>query len=234
MHIFKGGIVAKAKGEGEAAVAVFNRIIEWATKHKKAKAILPSLNKPATAKALAEFETKTKLKLPESFAAIYRLHDGQDEGAANEALDENSGIDSVESGLFPSIEGEGDLAHLLVPLKEMASSMRGSQMPGFTKGWVPFGSNYGGDNIVLDLASTDAKKRGRVLQFNHEYGGAFEIAPSFTEYLEHIADGLESKKIVWDDDAGLSYKKGRDWDDLIDKKQVEYDPKFVAEFGGEG
>ena len=51
------------------------------------------------------------------------------------------------------------------------------------------------------------------------------------EYLEHIADGLESKKIVWDDEAGLSYKKGRDWDDLIEKKQVEYDPKFLAEYG---
>jgi len=225
--------VAKAQGEGEAAVAAFERIIGWVTKHKKAKAILPSLNKPAAAKAIAEFETKTKLKLPESFAAIYRLHDGQDEGAANEALDGASGVDSVESGLFPSIEGDGDLAHLLVPLKELASSTRGSQMPGFTKGWVPFGSNYGGDNIVLDLASTDPKKRGRVLQFNHDYGAAFEIAPSFAKYLEHIADGLETKKIVWDDEAGLSYKKGRDWDDLIEKKKVEYDPKFMEQFGGD-
>ena len=218
--------------EGQAAVKAFNRIIAWVSKHKQAKLILPSLNKPATAKAIAEFEAKTKLKLPASFAAIYRLHDGQNEDRASEALDEDSGLDSLESGLFPSIEGRGDLAHLLVPLKEMASSMRGLQMPGYSKGWVPFGSNYGGDNIVLDLASPDAKKRGRVLQFNHEYGAAFAIAPSFEKYLEHIADGLESKKIIWDEEAGLSYKKGRDWDELIEKKKVEYDPKFLEEYGG--
>ena len=218
--------------EGQAAVRAFNRIIAWVTKHKRAKAVLPSLRKPASAKAIAEFEAKTKLKLPAGVVAIYRVHDGQDEGAATDALDEASGFDSIESGLFPSIEGDGDLAHLLVPLKELASSMRGSQMPGFSKGWVPFGSNYGGDNIVLDLASKDAKKRGRILQFNHELGCAFEIAPSFDKYLEHIADGLASKKIVWNDEAGLSYKKGRDWDDLIEKKKVEYDPKFLEEYGG--
>ena len=223
--------MAKAKGEGEAAVAAFERIIAWVTKHKKAKAMLPSLNKPATAKAIAEFEAKTKLKLPESIAAIYRLHDGQDEGRANEALDPDGEIDSVESGLFPSIEGDGDLAHLLVPLKALARHTRGSHMPGFTEGWVPYGDNYGGDNFVMDLASSDPKKRGRILQFNHELSCAVEVAPSFEKYLEHIADGLESKKIVWDDEAGLSYKKGRDWDDLIEKKQVEYDPKFLEEYG---
>lgn len=215
--------------EGQAAVKAFNRIIGWVTKHKQAKAILPSLRKPASAKAIAEFEAKTKLKLPAGMVAIYRLHDGQDEDAAVKALGDDV---SIESGLFPSIEAEGDLSHLLVPLKELASSMRGSQMPGFSKGWVPFGSNYGGDNIVLDLASKHEKKRGRVLQFNHEYGCAFEIAPSFDKYLEHIADGLHSRKIVWNEEAGLSYKKGRDWDDLIEKKKVEYDPKFLEEYGG--
>ena len=105
--------------EGQAAVKAFNRIIKWLKAHKKGKATLPSLNKPATAKAIAEFEAKTKLKLPPGFAAVYRLHDGQSEDAANEALDEASGVDSVESGLFPSLE-KHDLAFLLVPLKELA------------------------------------------------------------------------------------------------------------------
>jgi cell wall assembly regulator SMI1 len=213
--------------EAEAAVEAFKRILKWLAAHKRAKATLPSLRDPASAKSIAEFEAKTKLKLPPSMAAIYRLHDGQDEGAANELLDG----DTIESGLFPSIEGNGDLAHLLVPLREMQTSMKSEGMPGFRKGWIPFGSNYGGDNIVLDLTSDHAATPGRVLQFNHEYGCAFEIAPSFLKYLDHIADGLASKKIVWDDEAGLSYKKGRDWDHLIEKKNVEYDPKFLAEYG---
>jgi cell wall assembly regulator SMI1 len=214
--------------EAEAAVAAFKRIIDWVSAHKKAKAILPSLNQPATDAAIAEFEAKTKVKLPPGLAAIYRLHDGQDEGAANDALDPDGEIDSIESGLFPGIEGS--LAYLLVPLEELAGNLDRT-MPGFRKGWLPIGDNYGGDNIVIDLASEEPAKRGRVLQFNHEYGGAAELAKSFDAYLEHIADGLKSKKIKWDDEAGLSYARGRDWDDLIEKKKVEYDPKYLEEYG---
>ena len=215
--------------EADDAVGAFNRIIDWLKAHPKGKAVLPSLNKPANAKAIAEFEAKAKLELPDSLAAIYRLQDGQDEGAANDLLADG---ETVESGLFPSLEGEGDLPFLLVPLEELGKNMRGSQMPGFRKGWVPFGDNYGGDHIVLDLASEEPAKRGRVLQFNHEYGCAAELAKTFTAYLQHIADGLKTKKIIWDEDSGLTYKRGRDWDDLIEKKKVEYDPKYLEEYGG--
>ena len=217
-------------GEAEAAVAAFGRIIEWVKGHKKARAILPSLRPPATGQAIAEFEAKAGIQLPPGLAAIYRLHDGQDEDAANDALTAGGDVDSVESGLFPSIEGDGDLPFLLVPLDELRRNLKGG-MPGFRKGWIPFGANYGGDNIVIDLASDDPPQRGRVLQFNHEYGGATELAKSFGAYLEHIADGLASKKIKWDPDAGLSYARGRDWDDLIEKNKVEYDPKFLEEHG---
>jgi uncharacterized protein (TIGR03067 family) len=200
------------------SIEAFNRIIGWLEGHRRAKSVLPSLRPPATAKAVAEFEARAKVKLPPGLAALYRRHDGQDEDAANELLDG----ETIESGLFPSIEGRGDLPFLLVPLKELARGVRGG-MPGFRKGWIPFGDNYGGDHMVIDLTSTDPGKRGRVLQFNHEYGCAAEMAPSFEQYLEQIADGLAAKKIIWDEDSGLSYKRGRDWDDLIEKKKVECD-----------
>jgi cell wall assembly regulator SMI1 len=202
------------------------RIVKWLGTHKKAKAVLPSFRPPASEEAIAAFAEKTKRELPEGLAAMYRLLDGQDEDAANDAI----GDDTIESGLFPSIES-GDLAFLLVPLDELARNTRGSRMPGFRKGWLPFGDNYGGDNIVLDLASDEPGKRGRILQFNHEYGGAYALATSFEAYVTSIADGLESRKIKWDEDAGLSYAKSRDWDDLIDKKKVEYDPEFIKEDG---
>ena len=204
----------------------YGRIVKWLSGHRKAKAVVPSFRPPASAAAIAQFGAETKYLLPEGLAAMYRLLDGQDEDAANEAL----GDDTIESGLFPSIDS-GDLAFLLVPLEELQRNTLESGMPGFRRGWLPFGDNYGGDNIVLDLASDEPPKRGRVLQFNHEYGGAYALAPSFEAYLTDIADGLESRKIVWDEDAGLSYKKSRDWDDLIDKKKVEYDPEFEKEPG---
>lgn len=194
-----------------SAVESFQRILNWLAAHKKARAVLPSLRAPAAEKDLAAFEAKAKRPLPAGLAAIYLLHDGQDEEAANELL---SGGGSIESGLFPSIEGEDDLPFLLVPLKELRRNIR-SRMPGFRDGWLPFGDNYGGDNIVLDPG-------GRVLQFNHEYGGAYVLAPSLEAYLAHIADGLEGKKIVFDEDSGLHYRRALDWDDLIDKGKVEY------------
>ena len=202
-------------------VKAFNQIMQWADAHPKASAIRSSLRKPATAAAIAAFEAKTKLKLPPGLAALYRLHDGQDEDAANEGRDE-----SVEVGLFPSLE-KHDLAFLLVPLVQLKrntpTTKRASRMPGFRLNWIPFGDNYGGDNIVVDLAdTTPAQKRGRVLQFNHEYGGATELAASFDEYIEGIAKGLAAKRIEWDDGAGLTYATGRSWDDLIEAGKVEY------------
>jgi cell wall assembly regulator SMI1 len=194
-----------------------NRITRWAKAHPQAKAILPSLRKPATEADIAAFEKESKLKLPPALAALYRLHDGQDEGAANEAFGEGT----IESGLFPSLES-GDLAFLLVPLEELASNCD-SGMPGFRRGWIPFGDNYGGDNIVLDYADTTAPpRRGRVLQFNHEYGGATELAASFEQYLAQLADDLERGRIAWDEEAGLSYVQGREWDDLIEQGKVEF------------
>lgn len=201
----------------DTAKNAFGRIVKWLQGHERGKAVIASLRRPASAAAISEFEAKANVSLPPALAALYRLHDGQDEDAANEKLDG----DAVESGLFPSIEGRDDPPFLLVPLRQLSRSLKGG-MPGFRKGWIPFGDNYGGDHIVVDLATADPKKRGRVLQFNHEYAAAVELAPSFEKYLRHIADGLASKKIVWHDDNGLSYRKAKDWDDL---KQVEDDPE---------
>jgi cell wall assembly regulator SMI1 len=202
-------------------VKAFRQIVRWAAGHDQANAIIASLRKAATNADLAAFEAKAKLKLPAGLAALYKLHDGQDEEAGNEGRDE-----SVEVGLFPSIERR-DLAFLLVPLKHLKgntpTTKRASRMPGYRLNWVGFGDNYGGDNIVLDLAeSTPPKKRGRVLQFNHEYGCSTELAPSFEQYLESIAADLKAKRIKWDADSGLSYVKAKRWDDLIDAGKVEY------------
>lgn len=210
------------------AVKAFRQIVQWAEVHDQAKAILGSLRKPATDVDIAAFEAKAKLKLPAALAALYKLHDGQDEDAANEGRDE-----SVEVGLFPSIE-RGDLAFLLVPLKQLKgntpTTKRASRMPGYRINWVGFGDNYGGDHIVLDLAeSTPPKKRGRVLQFNHEYGCATELAPSFEYYLERLAADLKAGRVKWDSDSGLSYAKGKDWDDLIDAGKVEYAEDMAEE-----
>src|SRR2546429_5701483 len=95
------------------ASSAFKRIVDWAAGHAKAKAILNSLRDPATNAAVSVFEKKAKLKLPPALAALYKLHDGQDEDAANKGRDV-----PVEVGLFPSLES-GDLPFLLVPLKQL-------------------------------------------------------------------------------------------------------------------
>src|SRR4051812_47125248 len=94
-------------------VKAFKQIIRWAAAHPQAEAILGSLRKPATPADVAAFEAKAKLKLPPALAAVYMLHDGQDEGAANEGR-----VELVEVGLFPSLERR-DLAFLLVPVKQL-------------------------------------------------------------------------------------------------------------------
>src|SRR5215218_5585519 len=121
----------------------YRRIIAWVTKHPKARAILPSFRPPASATAIAAFEKKAKVTLPEGVRALYRLADGQDEEAANAKL----GEETIESGMFPSIERR-DLAFRLSPLKRLTrvtpKSKRSSRMPGFRVGGVPIGDNFGG------------------------------------------------------------------------------------------
>ena len=212
--------------EAEAAVESFQRIVAWLAPHPQARAVIPSFRPPPSAESIAEFETKTKLKLPDSLLALYRLHDGQSEDAAIEANND----EYLESGLFPGIESS-DLAFVFVPIAELTEGTIADTF-GFRKGWVPFGSNYGGDHVILDLASDAPPQRGRVLIYNHEYNAASPLAPSFGQYLRDLADGMESGEIVWSE-RGLSYAQERKWDDLIDERKVEYDPDFLKEYGDE-
>lgn len=201
----------------ETVEQAFGRIIKKIHGHRRAKAILPSFLKPAADQDITAFEKRAKLKLPAALASLYKIHNGQDEEIPNDLAEDGP----IESGLFPSIES-GDLPFLLAPLDQLAENL-GRQMPGFRAGWIPFGDNFGGDHIVLDQAeNTPDEKKGRVLQFNHEYGCAVELAPSFEKYLSQLANDLEGGRIIWDADAGLTYKKSRSWDDLIEQKKVEY------------
>src|SRR5687768_5811693 len=96
------------------------RIFKWLRAHERGKAALASLRPPASAAAIAAVETKLKVSLPPALVDLYRLHDGQDEDAANEKLDG----DTIESGLFPSIEGREDKPFLLAPLKQLTRGLK--------------------------------------------------------------------------------------------------------------
>lgn len=192
----------------------YDRIRKWLESHEQGRNTLVSIRPPASDKAIADFEKAMKAKLPNDLKELYQLLDGQDEDLLSE---------QIEAGLFPSGEN-GDLAHLFLPLKTARQHSKGG-MPGYKPGWLAFGSNFGGDNYVIDLSTDDPKKRGRVLQFNHEYGGARVAAKSLAAFLQEIADGLDDESIIFDEDAGLSYVEGIDWEE----EKLEYDPKALEE-----
>jgi cell wall assembly regulator SMI1 len=165
------------------------RIRAWCGTNGDARLVFACMNPPATDADLDAVEAKIGLKLPEDVRALYRICNGQDENAeANE--------DGLEVGLFPWTERV--LAHLLYPLEEVASSTSTPQeprrMPGFVVGWVPIASNYGGDEVVIDL-SPDSPRPGRVLNF----------ASSLAAHLTDIADKMEAGKIEFDEEEGLNY-----------------------------
>lgn len=48
-------------------------------------------------------------------------------------------------------------------------------------------------------------------------------------YIDRLARDLAAKRIRWSKGVGLSYVKGRDWDDLIDAGKVEYAEDVVED-----
>ncbi len=190
---------------------LFGDLIDWAKSQEVGQAYEASLLPPATDEQIQEYEQQSGMTLPEPLKVIYRICNGQTEDLTFES---NPELEGVEIGLFPSSE-EFELAYMLVPLSQLVSNTPMTEpededdcnrMPGYELGWIGFGDNYGGDNIVLDMSpKTPESQRGRILLFNHEYAQATELAPSLEQYLQDIMDQIKCGKIAYDEDLGIAY-----------------------------
>jgi cell wall assembly regulator SMI1 len=156
------------------------------------------LGKLLPAASTAEIEAAERrlgILFPEDVKGFYQLHNGTE-----------------DLGLFPRSDPSDDMAFSPLPLAQMfnewenwtkltdagnftdlsAEPASGIRADWWNRGWIPIASNGGGDLQCIDLSPTEAGKAGQVISTWHESGNRELIAPSLTEYLRQIADGLES------------------------------------------
>ena len=206
----------------ERVRSAFERLRTWCESNGAA-GVFRCMQPPATDDQLDAVEAKQGVKLPDDLRALYKLANGQfesydpekDEADAPEEEEAEDGF-----GMFPSIE-DFDLAFQLVPTGDLQESWdRGY---GWEEGWIPFGTNAGGDEMVCDLAK-DSPKPGRVLQFNHELAAAYPRADSVAAFLEQIADAAEAGRLMYDEDHGPMPAEGHalDFNTLHENGDLEF------------
>src|SRR5262249_30642793 len=134
------------------------------------------------------------LTLPEEMKQLYRLHNG----AAASLFPSSDPGEHMPFSPLPLEEVRSDWTNWkrLVEMGEFADrsaeAAAGVRADWWNPGWVPLASNGGGDYQCLDLAPAPTGTPGQVIGMWHENGRRQLLAPSLSEYLRLIADGLES------------------------------------------
>jgi cell wall assembly regulator SMI1 len=161
---------------------------------------LAELRPGASEEEIGATERHLGLMLPEEMKQFYRIHNG-------------AGV-----SLFPSSDPGDPMPFTALPLEEVradwtnwkrlvdigefadrsAEAAPGVRADWWNCGWIPLASNGGGDYQCLDLAPAPTGTTGQVISMWHENGQRQLLAPSLSEYLRLIADGLESGKYIRD------------------------------------
>ena len=124
---------------------------------------------------LADFESRFDVQLPESFKSLYCWRDGRPD-VVSEALYDN--------WMFRSLADVADT-------KRMLDEMIGSDFEDprwWRRTWIPFLSNYGGDQLCLDLAGEDFGVPGQIITFWHDWEVRQAEHPSLQLWVQSFCD----------------------------------------------
>lgn len=73
-------------------------------------------------------------------------------------------------------------------------------------GWIPFCGDGGGNHLCVDMDPPPEGVAGQVISMWHDTPTRALITNSLTEFVEMIADKVESGELHWDDDWGGVYE----------------------------
>ena len=151
---------------------------------------LSHLAPPATEAQICALEEAIGYRLPADYRASLAIHDGQQE-------DFVSVIDSLSlNSLRETLEEWRVMEELLRAgtFEDYAPSElpeEGLLAGWWNRGWLPIVSDNG-NSINIDLDPADDGVVGQVFFFDHEQGAGPVLAHSFAEWLEQVAEELET------------------------------------------
>lgn len=179
---------------------IWLRIEDWL--RDNAPTGLDVLASGASDTKISELEEYLSIQLPEDVKASYRLHNGQiayEYGLFNgceflslERIKNEWQIwkELLDSGTFQSADGQDQGCEPDLGVANVWWSAK----------WIPLTYDGSGNHDCLDLAPAEGGKVGQIISMWHDDAARKIIAPSFRDWLQSYAEGLESGKFVFSDE----------------------------------
>ena len=171
--------------------------------HFEKAGLTDTLHDGASPDDIAQLERDLNLTLPTDLRDSLLRHNGSDEGAwPYGGLLDVKGIKS-ETDIWRGLLDDGTFGDRA----DHDASLR----PGMTQtgwwhhGWVPLDADGGGNGHVVDTAPGENGSLGQVLFMDHEVGPTGPQFGSTVEYLQEIADRLDSGKLRWENEIWEEY-----------------------------
>jgi cell wall assembly regulator SMI1 len=170
-----------------------------------------SLKKGASDKQIAKLEKRLGVELPDEYKTFLQLCNGQKDDAEAGFYDgellsaENVVIqwdvwrDLLEGGDFEGTTSE---------------PQKGIRNDWWNPKWIPITYDGNGNHLCIDLEPARGGRPGQIITMWHDSAERELMYASFTDWLEHILNGVESGEIVFD---------AEDYCALVDKEDVYSD-----------
>lgn len=160
----------------------------------------------ATDVQIQKLETALGVSLPDDVRDSLRTHNGGEESGVFPSSD------SLDMMGFSPLTTE-EIVNVWTMLKGLVDGGEfqdrttdtddGICADWWTNSWIPIAGNGGGDFQCVDLSPTDSGTVGQIIGAWHDDSERQLIAPSLADYLQTLADGLESGKYEYEEDEGI-------------------------------
>jgi cell wall assembly regulator SMI1 len=186
----------------------WSKVEQWMT--QSSPELVAALQTGATEASLSSLETLIGgHRLPESFKAFYRQHDGQFPDQPYLFYGEELlGVGRIkkEWAIW-----DGLLQKNTFDDKDMKENVDAAIQPvWWSPYWVPFTYDGAGNHLCLDLNPTDAGQVGQVIRMWHDHPERVVVAPSFEAFIKKYTQDLEQGILVY----------SPDWNGIVSKAEL--------------
>jgi cell wall assembly regulator SMI1 len=173
----------------------WNRIEAWF--QTNLPEVIADLNPPASEDAINHAEAELAITLPESFKALYRLHNGQQQQSFGVFFGQSflslERMFERRGGMLAILEHEPEFA-IGEDMLNTSIPEKAIQLRHVDSGWIPFAENGGSEYLSLDFHPGECGHSGQIINFGRLMNNKLVIALDFAGFLKWVADELERGK----------------------------------------
>ncbi len=161
--------------------------------------LLETLNPPATDAEIEQAEKDMGLKLPDKVRALYKVHNGQDEGGLFAGLTFLSLKEAVTE--WQDWEALADENYTSLDNNIISVSPHYIQEVYASKFYFPIATDRSGNNLVIDLAPASKGTIGQVINAGAEEDARYVIANDIDDFLILLTSQVKSNNIILDEQS---------------------------------